>query len=85
MAFGKANRPQTPVGGIIKNNYGEEGELNQIAKYAEFMAMVSDNSFDRYNDFSYWVSWNLNVYRFSFVFLWIIEALGQGYDQHSHD
>lgn len=41
MAFGKANRPQTPVGGIIRNNYGEEGELIQHAKYQEFMAMVS--------------------------------------------
>lgn len=39
MAFGKANRPQTPVGGIIRNNYGEEGELIQHAKYQDFMAM----------------------------------------------
>lgn len=45
MAFGKANRPQTPVGGIIKNNYGEEGELVQLAKYQEFMAMVSAKTF----------------------------------------
>jgi len=37
MAFGKANRPQTPVGGIIMNNYGEEGEIALQQKYQQFM------------------------------------------------
>ncbi len=41
MAFGKANRPQTPVGGIIMNNYGEEGEIALQQKYQQFMQAVS--------------------------------------------
>ena len=42
--FGRANRPQTPVNGIIMNNYGEESELCLQQKYAQWKQSVSSQS-----------------------------------------
>ena len=39
--FGRANRPQTPINGIIMNNYGEESEANLQQKYAAWKQSVS--------------------------------------------
>jgi len=41
FAFGRPNRPQTPVHGIIMNNYGEESEMHLANKYAVWKHSVS--------------------------------------------
>ena len=40
-AFGKPNRPQTPVTGIITNEYGAHGEAMLQERYAQWKAQVS--------------------------------------------
>jgi len=39
--FGRPNRPQTPVNGIITNYYGEESEACLQQKYAHWKHNVS--------------------------------------------
>lgn len=39
--FGRPNRPQTPVNGIITNYYGEESEAHLQQKYAHWKQSVS--------------------------------------------
>ena len=39
--FGRPNRPQTPVNGIITNMYGEESEAHLQQKYAHWKQSVS--------------------------------------------
>ena len=34
MIFGRANRPQTPVNGIIRNEYGEGSQMEMQDRYA---------------------------------------------------
>lgn len=41
FTYGKKNRPQTPVGGIIKNDYGRSAAEQQIERYAAWKAYVS--------------------------------------------
>ena len=41
MSFGRANRPQTPVGGIIRNDFGEESANYMQQKYAAWNQMKS--------------------------------------------
>ena len=43
FTFGRANRPQTPVGGIITNAYGESAEVYQQTKYNQWKRMRSTN------------------------------------------
>ena len=40
-AFGKPNRPQTPVTGIIMNEYGAHGEAVQVERYTMWKQQVS--------------------------------------------
>lgn len=41
LAFGKANRPSTPINGIISNYYGETAHLDIIEKYGLVHELVS--------------------------------------------
>lgn len=41
--YGKPNRPQTPVNGIITNYYGDEEEAHLQQKYAYWKQSVSIN------------------------------------------
>ena len=37
MVFGRANRPQTPVNGIISNTYGEGSQVEMAERYSMWM------------------------------------------------
>ena len=39
--FGKPNRPQTPVTGIITNDYGAQGEAAMKERYDQVKSYVS--------------------------------------------
>ena len=41
FSYGRANRPQTPVEGIIRNDFGEESVATLQNKYAAWKQMVS--------------------------------------------
>lgn len=41
MTFGRANRPQTPVNGIINNMYGEQGSEQLQERYTMWKQQVS--------------------------------------------
>ena len=41
FSYGRANRPQTPVEGIIRNNFGEESVCHLQNKYAAWKQMQS--------------------------------------------
>lgn len=50
FSYGRANRPQTPVDGIIRNDFGEESVSQLQNKYAAWRQMVrnSNTSLTRY-------------------------------------
>lgn len=41
FSYGRANRPQTPVDGIIRNEFGEESVSHLQQKYVVWKQMVS--------------------------------------------
>jgi hypothetical protein len=43
FSFGRANRPQTPVEGIIRNDFGEESVSQLQNKYAAWRQMQSSH------------------------------------------
>ena len=45
FTFGRANRPQTPVDGIIRNDFGEESVSQLQNKYAAWKQMVRNSNF----------------------------------------
>ena len=45
FSFGRANRPQTPVDGIIRNDFGEESVSQLQNKYAAWRQMVRNSNF----------------------------------------
>ena len=45
FSFGRANRPQTPVEGIIRNDFGEESVSQLQNKYAAWRQMVRNSNF----------------------------------------
>lgn len=49
FTFGKRNRPQTPVGGIIQNEFGERARQHQEERYAQWQVMVSYKDFSHLN------------------------------------
>ena len=41
MCYGRANRPQTPVTGIINQEYGADAEMETLDKYEQWKQSVS--------------------------------------------
>jgi hypothetical protein len=44
FAYGKRNRPQTPVGGIIANEFGVKATEQLQQRYAQWKQFVSNSS-----------------------------------------
>ena len=44
FSYGRANRPQTPLGGIITNNFGEMAGAELQSKYKQIQVFKGQNS-----------------------------------------
>jgi hypothetical protein len=58
FAYGKKNRPQTPVSGILMNDYGRAATEQQLERYARWKEYVSSRPADFLE--SHRTTWNSN-------------------------